>query len=57
MKSNNRLIGVSIMFFVFACALSVVIWKDASLAAKIGYFALGFGSGIAAGLWSARRNA
>jgi hypothetical protein len=49
MKSNNILIGLSIMFFLIAVALSVVIWSDVSLAAKIGLFVLGFGSGVAAG--------
>jgi hypothetical protein len=51
MKSNNRLLGVAILFFVFAVAFSIVIWQTTSLAAVIGCFALGFGSGMAAGAW------
>jgi hypothetical protein len=57
MKSNNMLIGLSILFFVLAAALSLVFWADVSLAAKIGLFVLGFGSGVTAGQWSPRRSA
>jgi len=57
MKSNNYWISLSIMFLVFAAAFSVVFWEDVSLAAKIGLFALGFGSGVTAGQWLARRSA
>ena len=56
MKSNNNLIILSVLFFVFAAAFSVVFWEDISLAAKIGLFALGFGSGVTAGQWFARRS-
>ncbi len=56
MKSRNASIGLSILFLIIAAALSVVIWGDVSLAAKIDFFALGFGSGIAAGLWIAKRS-
>ena len=57
MKSNNVLIGLSILFFVLAAALSLVFGADVSLAAKIGFFVLGFGSGVTAGQWFARRSA
>lgn len=57
MKSSNALIGLSIMFFVFAAAFSVVFWADVSLAAKVGLFILGFASGVTAGQWLARRSA
>jgi len=56
MKSSNYLIGLSIMFFVFAAAFSVVFWGDVSLGAKVGFFALGFGSGVTAGQWIAKRS-
>ena len=56
MKSNQSLIVISIVFFVFAVVLSMVIWSDVSLAAKIGFFALGFGSGVTAGSWIVRRS-
>ena len=57
MKSNSFLIGLSILFFVLAVALALVLWADVSLAAKIGFFVLGFGSGVTAGQWFARRSA
>jgi hypothetical protein len=57
MKSNNILIGLSILFFILAAALSLVFWADVSVAAKIGFFVLGFGSGVTAGQWFARRSA
>ena len=57
MKPNNFLIGLSILFFVFAAAFSVLFWADVSLAAKIGLFVFGFGSGVAAGQWFASRSA
>ena len=57
MKSNNILIGLSILFFVLAVAFSLVFWADVSLAAKIAFFVLGFGSGVTAGQWFARRGA
>jgi len=56
MKSNNYLIGLSILFFVFAVAFSVMFWADVSLVAKIGLFVLGFGSGVTAGQWFVRRS-
>ncbi len=57
MKSRNTFIVFSIMFFVLAVALSLAIWNDVSLAAKIGFFVFGFGSGVTAGLWLAKRPA
>ncbi len=49
MKSKNVLIALSIMFFVLAIGFGIVIWGDVSWAAKIAYFACGFGSGICLG--------
>jgi len=57
MKSNNILIGLSILFFLLAAAFSLVFWADVSLTAKIAFFVLGFGSGVTAGQWFARRSA
>lgn len=56
MKSKNQMIILSIMFFVLAAAFSVVFWENVSIVAKIGLFVLGFGSGITAGQWFARRS-
>jgi hypothetical protein len=57
MKAKNYLLGTSILFFCFAVMFSIVFWGDVSLAAKIGFFACGFGSGAAASAWYARRKA
>ena len=53
MKTNKNMLRVSILFFVFACVFSVVIFKEATLAPKIAFFALGFGSGVSFGQWKA----
>ena len=55
MKPSNYLISLSILFLVFAAAFSVVLWAEVSIAAKVGFFALGFGSGLTAGQWIARQ--
>lgn len=56
MRSSNNMIILSIVFFVFAAAFSVVFWEDVSWAAKIGLFLFGFGSGVTAGRWLAMRS-
>ena len=55
MKSNDRFLGVSIMFFVIAVALSLTVWGEVSWAAKIGVFCFGLASGISAGQWLVKR--
>jgi hypothetical protein len=56
MKSSNTLIGLSIMFFVFAAAFSIIFWEDVSWGVKIAFFILGFGSGVTAGQWLSTRS-
>jgi hypothetical protein len=56
MKPKNAFLGLSILWLVIALALSVVIWKDVSLPAKISFFALGFASGISLGVWLSKRS-
>ena len=56
MKSSYTFLGLSIIFLIFAVVLSVVIWSNISFAAKIAFFVLGFGSGIAAGQWIVKRS-
>lgn len=56
-KSANVLFGLSVMFLVLAIALSLVLWNDVPLAARIGLFVFGFASGILAGQWLVKRNA
>jgi glycerol uptake facilitator-like aquaporin len=55
MKSKSVLVTLAIIFFLFAVATSVVIWSDVSSAAKIAFFAFGYGSGVTTGLWMAGR--
>lgn len=57
MKSRNRLLALAIMFFIFAAAFSVMFWSEVSLAAQIGMFVLGFGSGVTFGNWFSWREA
>jgi hypothetical protein len=57
MKSNNALVGMSLMFLVFAVATSVVIWSDVSTAAKIAMFTFGYGAGVTGGTLIVRRSA
>jgi hypothetical protein len=55
MKSGKNLFALATMFLVLAAAFSVVFWSEVSLAAKIGMFVLGFGSGGAFAGWFGRR--
>jgi hypothetical protein len=55
MKSNNTLVGIALLFLILAVAASVAIWGEVTSPVKIGMFAFGFGSGIAAGTLIARR--
>ena len=55
MKSNNRLIIMAVLFLLFAVVSSIVIWADISTAAKIGFFAFGYGAGIPTGVLVSRR--
>ena len=57
MTSANSFLGLSIMFFILAVMFSIVLWPEASLAAKLAFFAVGFASGIMAGQYLARRKA
>jgi hypothetical protein len=54
MKSNNSLIITVIFFLLFATVSSMVPWADVSSAAKIGFFAFGFGTGIPTGVLISR---
>ena len=56
MKSNYGLMGIALLFLILAVTSSLVIWSEVSSAVKIGMFAFGFGSGIAAGTLIARRS-
>ena len=56
MKSKNAFLGLSILWLVIALAFSLVIWKDVPLLSAIGFFVLGFASGISLGMWLSRRS-
>ena len=55
MKSNNALVGIALLFLILAVAASAEIWGEVSTPVKIGMFAFGFGSGVAAGVLINRR--
>lgn len=57
MKSQNAMVVIALVFLLIAVVTSVVIWPGVSTAAKIAFFAFGFGVGILAGVWIARRRA
>ena len=57
MRSQNRFLALAIMFFVFAAAFSVIFWSDVSLAAQIGMYVLGLGTGVTFGNWFSVREA
>jgi len=41
LMKGNRALGLSIMFFVLAIALALILWPDTSWAAKIAFFLFG----------------
>jgi len=55
MKSNNALVGMSLLFLILAVSTSVAIWGEVSSAAKIGMYAFGFATGVAAGALIVKR--
>jgi hypothetical protein len=57
MSAGKNLIAIAVLFFVFAAVFSTIFWADVSAAAKVGMFALGFGSGSAFGGWLLTQNA
>jgi hypothetical protein len=55
MISKTTAVVLSIGFLLFAITTSLVIWADISLAAKLAFFAFGFGAGISTGTWLGQR--
>lgn len=55
MKTNHAMVILAVLFLLFAAAASVTLWSDIASPAKIGMYAFGFGTGIAAGTLIARR--
>ena len=57
MRSRNRFLALAIMFFVFAAVFSVIFWSEVSLAAQIGMYVLGLGTGVTFVNWLSVREA
>lgn len=55
MKSNNALIVISLLSLVLAVVTSTVVWGDITSAVKIGMYAFGFVTGVAAGALIVKR--
>jgi len=55
MKSSNALIGISILCLALAVIASVMVWDEISFSVKIGMYAFGFATGIAAGALIVKR--
>lgn len=55
MKSNNALIVISLLSLVLAVVTSTVVWGDITSAVKIGMYAFGFATGVAAGALIVKR--
>jgi len=54
-KSNNVLIVMALLCLVLATVASALFWSDIPSAIKIGMYAFGFGTGVAAGVLIVRR--
>ena len=55
LKSNNTLIGMALLFLALATLASTLVWNDVSFAVKVGMYAFGFSTGVAAGALIVRR--
>lgn len=55
MKSNNALIAISLLLLALAVLASAMVWGEISSAVKIGMYAFGFGTGVAAGALIVKR--
>jgi hypothetical protein len=55
METNHAMVILALLFLLFAAASSATLWSDIASPVKIGMYAFGFGTGIAAGMVIARR--
>lgn len=55
MSRNDRLLVTAILFLGLAFYNGLTVFTEVSLAAKIGFFIFGFGSGLTFGVWLAER--
>lgn len=50
MKPNNVLIGMAVLFLALATLASALVWDEVVFAVKVGMYAFGFSTGVAAGV-------
>ena len=55
MKSNNALIVISLLSLALAVLASALVWDEISFPVKIGMYAFGFATGVAAGALIVKR--
>jgi hypothetical protein len=55
MKSNNTLIVISLLSLALAVLTSVMVWGEIMFPVKIGMYAFGFATGVAAGALIVKR--
>ena len=55
MKSNDALIGMAFFWLAIAVLASAIVWGEISSAVKIGMYAFGFATGVAAGALIVKR--
>ena len=55
MKSNSAMIITALLILALATIVSTLYWGDVSSPVKIGMYAFGYGTGVAAGVSISRR--
>lgn len=55
MSKNDRQLVTAMLFLGLAIYNGLTVFSEVSLAAKIGFFIFGLGSGVTFGLWLAER--
>jgi len=55
MKSNNVLVVVSLLSLALAVLASILVWGEIAFPVKIGMYAFGFATGVAAGVMIVKR--
>lgn len=55
MKSNNTLITIAVLSLGLAVLASLLVWGEVTSAVKIGMYAFGFATGVAAGVFIIKR--
>lgn len=55
MKSNNTLVVISLFSLALAVLASALLWGEITFPAKVGMYAFGFATGVAAGALIVKR--